>query len=287
MNILIFGATGFVGTRLTKILRDKGHNVVHTDVRKDSGWKSKVRDADGVVNLGGAPIIGKRWNDAYKALINDSRVESTEKIVSAMGQVKKEQGKNQVLVNASAIGFYGPSNNETFTESSESGHDFLAFVCRNWEEAAHRAQREFGIRTVVVRIGIVLGKGGGALSKLILPFKLFAGGPVGSGAHIQSWVHIDDVCGMIVHALENASVVGPINAVAPNPVSNKEFSAALGRALHRPSWAPVPPPALYLLLGEVADLLVKGARVVPEVAQKTGYKFLFSDIDSAMKDAVS
>ena len=257
------------------------------DVRKDHNWKSQLKDCDAVINLAGAGLFAKRWDVDYKSLIHSSRVEGTHAIVNAVS-VAREGGKGpQVLVNASAVGFYGASVEATFDESSEAGTDFLAFVCREWEAEAQRAERQFGIRTAIVRFGVILGKDGGALKKLLPPFKAFVGGPIGLGKQFFPWVHIDDAVGLLIHALETSSMHGPFNAVAPDVVTNKEFSKALGRALHRPSLLPVPGPALYVIVGEAADMLVEGQRVIPVKTLGSGYKFKFDKLDAALKNLLS
>ena len=286
MKIIIFGSTGFIGKALCSSLESLGHSVLRRDLRRDADWQNELQDCDGVVNLAGTPIFGKRWNDEVKKQIHDSRVVGTHKIVAALGEAKKKNGKVSVFVNASAIGYYGDSLTETFTETSPSGKDFLAGVCAEWESAAAPAEASFQIRTACIRTGIVLGRSGGALAQLIPPFKVFGGGPIGNGTQWSSWIHLDDVVGLIEHALTNTSVRGPLNAVSPNPVSNAEFSKALGKALHRPSWLPLPPFALYLIVGQAAEILVKGQKVLPKRALETGYKFKYPGIDEAMKNAV-
>jgi uncharacterized protein (TIGR01777 family) len=287
MKVAIFGGTGFVGQHLQKALKNRNHEPLVLDVRKDHNWKSQLKDCDAVINLAGAGLFAKRWDVDYKSLIHSSRVEGTHAIVNAVS-VAREGGKGpQVLVNASAVGFYGASVEATFDESSEAGTDFLAFVCREWEAEAQRAERQFGIRTAIVRFGVILGKDGGALKKLLPPFKAFVGGPIGLGKQFFPWVHIDDAVGLLIHALETSSMHGPFNAVAPDVVTNKEFSKALGRALHRPSLLPVPGPALYVIVGEAADMLVEGQRVIPVKTLGSGYKFKFDKLDAALKNLLS
>jgi uncharacterized protein (TIGR01777 family) len=287
MRVIAFGATGFIGRVLVQKLKERGMDVTLSDWRRDKNWESELTKADAVINLAGTPVFGKRWSTEFKASIYDSRIEGTRKLVQAMAKAQQAGAKFQVLVNASAIGFYGPTTGEEPSlESSQPGADFLAFVCRDWEEEAIKAQRAHGIRTALVRIGIVLGKGGGALQKLLPPFKLGLGGPIGFGRQYQSWVHIDDVVGIIIHALENPKVQGPINAVSPHPVTNKEFSKALASALHRPCLFPVPAFGLYTLVGEAAEILVTGQRVLPQVAQETGYVFKYPDLNAAFRSIV-
>ncbi len=295
MKVVLFGASGFIGGVLSKALEAKGHSVIAADVRKTPAWQSLLDDADAVVNLGGAPIFGKRWDDRVKAEIHSSRVDSTKKIVDALGSAQKKSGRCAVLVNASAIGFYGPSFDETFNEDSPCGSDFLASVCRDWEEAAFKAEKVHGIRTVVVRTGVVLGRGGGALqqmlyplkTKLFSPFKLGMGGPIGLGKQWTSWIHINDVVGIYIHAIENAQVRGPLNATAPEPLRNKDFTKALAKALKRPAFFPLPGLLLYALYGEVAEILINGQKVLPKATLNSGYRFLFPKLDSALDSILS
>ncbi|MBS1985498.1 MAG: TIGR01777 family oxidoreductase [Bdellovibrionales bacterium] len=286
MKVILFGATGFIGPALASDLTRRGHTVITSDVRKDPDWNKKIADADAVINLGGAPIFGPRWSKQYKQLIRDSRVESTQKIVEALAKARLAGGKVATLVNASAIGYYGPHGDENLQEGDAVGHDFLAGVCAEWEKAALAAQAH-GIRVVCARFGVVLGREGGALKQMLPPFKAFVGGPIGNGRQWFSWVHLDDVIGILGHALVNESVKGPVNVTAPNPVTNKEFSHSLGRALHRPSFLPVPPFALFILFGGSAEILVTGQKVLPQVAMTTGYKFKFAEIDQALVDLCS
>lgn len=284
MKVAIFGATGFVGQFLQKALKKRQHEVIILDTRRDSAWKSKLRDCDGVINLAGAGLFAHRWTVEFKSLIHSSRVEGTKKIVEAMAAAKQAGTGPQVLVNASAVGFYGTSLDKTFDESSPAGTDFLAFVCREWEDEAEKAQRQHDIRTAIVRFGVVLGKGGGALQKLLPPFKAFAGGPLGSGRQPFSWVHVDDAVGVLIHALESNSIKGPLNAVGPELVTNKEFSKTLGKVLHRPALLPVPGIALHVIVGEAAEMLTQGQRVVPQATLASGYSFQFPTLEGALRD---
>ena len=285
--MIVFGGTGFIGKILQSALTAKGHTVMVSDTRRNPQWEKDLATADAVVNLAGSPLFGKRWNDAIKAEIHDSRTEGTKKIVDAIGRAKKTGGRPITLVNASAIGYYGPGTpGQNVTESSAPGADFLAFVCREWEEEALRAEHAHGVRTAIVRIGVVLGKGEGALQKMLPFFRLGLGGPIEFGLQDFSWVHVDDVVGIILHALETDSVRGIFNASSPNPVSNKVFTKALGHVLHRPTLFPVPGLALWALYGECAEVLVNGQRVIPENTLKSGYKFKFPELEAALKDVV-
>lgn len=286
MNVVVTGATGFIGVRLMQLLREKGHQAEGIDLRKTSGWEAKVEAADAVINLAGEPLFGKRWTTLIKSEIHDSRVNTTRKIVEALGRAQKKSPKARVLVNGSAIGFYGSTDDEVLTEKSAAGSDFLAFVCREWEEEAHKAQLQHGIRTVLLRTGIVLGKNGGALKQMLPPFRIGLGGPIGNGKQWMSWIHLDDICGLAIHAIENSSVVGPLNGTSPNPVRNTDFTKTLGAVLSRPTILPIPGFGLYVLFGESASILTGGQKVLPEQAAQTGYRFKFSSLDQALVASV-
>ena len=280
MKIAVFGSTGFIGKKLTSKAEEKGHTVVSLDIRKNIDWKDQLKDCDAVVNLAGHPLFKDRWNDRIKALIYDSRIEGTHAIVQALAG-----SKVKALVNASAIGIYG-SGTQDCTEESPHADDFLARVCKAWEAEALAAQRLYKIRTVCARFGIVLGKEGGALAQMLLPFKLGVGGPIGSGKQDMSWIHVDDVAGLVLHALENEKINGAMNVTAPGIVSNKEFSNVLGKTLHRPAFLPVPKVGLYVMVGEAAGVIASGQRAVPRKALETGYKFKFENISSALEAIV-
>jgi uncharacterized protein (TIGR01777 family) len=277
MKIAVFGSTGFIGKKLKSKAEEKGYIVVPLDIRKNIDWKEQLKDCDAVVNLAGHQLFKDRWNDRIKALIYDSRIEGTHAIVQALAGTKVK-----VLVNASAIGIYG-SGTQDCHEESPHADDFLARVCKAWEAEALAAQRLYKIRTVCARFGIVLGKEGGALAQMLLPFKLGLGGPIASGKQKMSWIHIEDAVGLILHALENENVSGAMNVTAPEIVSNKEFSNALGKALHRPAFLPVPKLGLYVLVGEAAGVIASGQRAIPQKALESGYKFQYKNISSALE----
>lgn len=244
---------------------------------------SDLSGFDAVVNLAGEPVFGKRWSDAVKAEIRASRVDGTRKLVEAM---KSGATRPKVLVNASAIGVYGDQGERLLPESAKAGVDYLAEVCTAWEREADRAS-ELGVRVVKLRIGIVLGAGG-ALKQMLPPFKLGLGGPIGSGAHWMSWIHIDDLCGLILHALRDETVSGAVNGVAPGACTNKDFTKALGRALSRPAFFPVPPVMLKVMFGSgAASVLTASQRCVPERALKSGYAFKYADVDGALRAILS
>jgi uncharacterized protein (TIGR01777 family) len=250
-------------------------------------WMDAVADCDGTVNLVGEGIFNRRWRARFKQLLHDSRVKSTEHIVQALArQPRTPAGAAKVLVNASAIGYYGPHGDEEIDESGAAGNDLLAQLCVDWEKAA-RPVESHGVRLVLLRIGVVLDREGGALRQMLTPFKMFVGGPVGNGKQVVSWIHHEDLVGLILLALDDARGSGPLNGTAPNPVSNKAFSKALGRALGRPSFLPMPKLMLRLMLGQVASVVSTGQRVVPRKSLELGYAFKFPEIDAAMKDVLA
>jgi uncharacterized protein len=300
MKVGITGATGFVGSRLVKRLQEQNINVVvltrnvaraqsvfpatafpnvaifATPTTSDA-WQSVITGCDGVVNLAGESIAESRWTAERKQEILNSRKLITEKIVEA---IKNANPKPRVLVSASAIGYYGTSETSSFDEDSSSGNDFLAQVCQTWESAAQLV-KESDVRLVILRLGIVLGNGG-ALGKMITPFKLFAGGPLGSGKQWFSWIHLDDVVNLIVQALTEPEMKGVYNATAPNPVRMAELCNTMGKIMNRPSWLPVPAFALEALLGDGAIVVLEGQQVLPNRTLSTGYKYQYTDLQSAL-----
>jgi uncharacterized protein (TIGR01777 family) len=243
-----------------------------------------VKNCDAVINLVGESIFARRWNEEFKKLLRDSRIRSTENVVRALMQSPRTPAGNpKVLVNGSAIGFYGPCGDEELNEEALAGSDMLGQLALEWEQAASLAETA-GIRVARIRTGVVLDKQGGALAQMLTPFKLGLGGPIGSGKHWFSWIHIEDEVGILLLALDHPGAIGPVNATAQHPVTNKEFTKALGRALHRPTILPIPPFILKLRLGEVANILTTGQRVIPAKALALGYQFKFPDIDGALGD---
>ena len=298
MRIIITGATGFIGTALCKALTDAGHEVIaltrnasaqqklgdHVqfvtwDGQSGGEWEKMVNGADAVVNLAGESIAAK-WNAEKKEKIRSSRVDATKALVRAMDKASQ---RPKVLISGSAVGYYGPRSDEELTEESSPGNDFLSGVCQAWEAAAAEAE-PLGVRVVLLRIGVVLGEGGGPLSKMLPPFKMGVGGPTGSGQQWMSWIQRDDVIGLIQFALERDDAKGALNATAPNPVRNREFMQTLGKVLHRPAFLPTPAFAMRLMFGEMADaLLLTGQRVLPAAAQRLGYQFKYPDLMSALE----
>jgi uncharacterized protein (TIGR01777 family) len=297
MKILVTGSTGLVGTALVSALARDGNTVCRL-VRPQSTVPMDTKDGfnvawnpvtgelggagvgpDAVVNLAGAPIGDGRWTAERKEVLRASRIESTRALVNALG---KMNARPRVLVSASAIGIYGNRGDELLTEESKPGGDFLAGLTQEWEAEALKAEA-MGIRVVLARFGIILAREGGALAKIVLPFKIGGGGKLGSGQQWMSWVTLEDVVGILRLAIENASVRGAVNVVAPQPVRNEEFTKVLAKILHRPTLFPAPAFALRLALGEMADaLLLSSQRVVPRVLEKTGYHFLHADLSSAL-----
>ena len=297
MKILVTGSTGLVGTALVKALAKDGHTVCRlmrpqsktTSGSKDGfdvAWNPATGELggagvgpDAVVNLAGASIAGGRWTNARKALLRTSRIDTTQALVKALA---KMNARPRVLVSASAIGIYGDRGDEVLTEESKQGTDFLAGLSQEWEAEALKAEA-LGIRVVVARFGIILARHGGALAKMLLPFKLGAGGRLGSGKQWMTWITLEDVVDIIRLAIENGSVRGAVNVVAPQPAQNSDFTKVLAKALHRPAIFPTPSFALRLALGEMADaLLLSSQRVKPQGLEKLGYHFHHADLSSAL-----
>ena len=302
MKIVITGGTGFIGRALCETLVKGGHRVTvltrHAgqiqdrpelqaqSVRwnaQDSGpWEQVLEGTDAIINLAGAPIAEARWTNARKQLITDSRVLATRALVKA---VSRWVSKPVTFVSASGIGYYGTSGDRSLDEGAARGHGFLADLCLAWEAEALRAA-ECGARVVLLRTGMVLEQDGGALLKMLVPFRLFAGGPIMPGSQWVSWIHRRDHIGLIQWALSTPTISGPINAVAPEPVTMKTFCEVLGRVLHRPSWLPVPKFALHLLLGELGTLLTTGQRVIPAKAMAGGYVFHYPTLEQALPNVL-
>lgn len=300
MKIVIAGASGFIGTALVELLARKGHALtLLTRVKKtltpagattivwqpgsSGAWPraldETMTNADGVINLAGESIAAGRWSEARKQKLRSSRIETTRALVEAIG---KTPSNIKFLINASAVGYYGPRGDEIVTEAEPPGGDFLARLCRDWEIEALRAEGS-GARVALLRTGIVLGRGGGALAKMVPPFKFFLGGPLGSGRQWMPWIHLEDEIGLIGFLID-ANARGAINATAPEPVRMKEFCAALGKALGRPSWAPVPAFVLRAALGEMAEMLLTGQRAVPAEAERLGYRFRYPTLRPALEN---
>ena len=297
MNYLLTGATGFVGSKLVETLLREGDSVNYLGRKRSKALDSRaafhhwdglslppletIAKVEAVVNLAGEPI-SQRWSKDVKQRIYESRVEGTRQLVQAMGSLRD---KPSVLVSASAVGYYGERGDEVLTEESRVGLGFLADVCSDWEKEALRA-REFGVRVVLIRIAVVLGKNGGALKQMLIPCRLGLGGKFGNGQQWMPWIHLEDLTGLLRFAAQNASVEGALNASAPNPITNAEFTHAMAKAVHRPAIMPVPKFALDALLGELAGFVVGSQRLVPARTQASGFQFQHSDIGTTLKELV-
>ncbi|HVR45139.1 MAG TPA: TIGR01777 family oxidoreductase [Candidatus Binatia bacterium] len=276
MNVLLIGGSGFVGRHLAAALRERGDTLAVASLREPAEAARVAAACDAVVNLAGEPLA-QRWNAELKRRIEESRADLPRRFLEL---VARDSRRAAVYVSASAIGYYGTSETATFDEESPPGDGFLAHVCVAWEREARRAA-DLGMRVAIVRTGVALGTDGGALAKILPPFRAAAGGRVGSGRQWLSWVHIDDLVGIYLMVL-NREIDGVVNACAPNPVTNAEFTADLGAALHRPTKLPVPTIALRALLGEGADILLKGQRVLPRRTELIGYRFRFPELKAAL-----
>ncbi len=293
MRVFVTGGTGMVGARLVKRLTARGDRpvvlsrradaarkafgadieVVEGDPMKEGPWMQAAAGCDGVIHLAGENLFARRWNADFKKLLMDSRVQGTRNVGKAAA--------GKILVSASAIGYYGPHGDEELDEQSPPGEDYLSDVCVKWEREAAEAP---AARAAWVRVGVVLDRAGGALSNMITPFWMGAGGPIGSGRQQMSWIHHADLVGIFLLALDNAACVGPINGTAPRPVTNKAFGHALGKAMWRPSFMWTPGFMLSLMLGEVAQVVLNGQRVIPRKALAAGYKFEYPDVDGALAE---
>jgi uncharacterized protein len=300
MKIFITGGTGFVGTLLSKELALAGHDVtiltrkkrhpdpVHERIRfvtgdpkQEGAWMAEVPKHDWVINLAGASI-NTRWTEEAKQAIYNSRVLTTKNLVAALAA----GDRRQLFCSTSAPGYYGARGEEELSEDSAPGHDFLAKVAQDWEAEAFKAQ-DLGVRTVVTRFGLVLGQGGGILEKLVPLFKSYLGGPVGNGSQWLSWIHQQDQVRAFLFLLEQPELAGPVNFTAPNPARNRDFAKALGRALNRPAILPAPAFMLHLALGEFADAILTGQKVLPQKLLAAGFQFHFPTVDQALQNLLA
>ena len=302
MRLLLLGCTGFIGKELVPTLHKEGHEIciisrkarsnlkldleinkfkfLKIDLSKEKNWRSEnllniLRDSDGIINLIGEPIADKKWTIIKKQEIENSRINTTKFLMNTLKEFKINP---KVIINGSAIGYYGTSLSEEFTENSSGGNDFLANICKKWEEAA--LEKPFFSRLVIFRIGIVLEAGGGALGKMIPVFKIGLGGPIGNGMQWMSWIHRSDLCRLIIHSLVDKKYSGVINAVAPEPVLMKDFSRTLGKCLNRPNLLPVPGSVLKILLGDGAKVVLEGQKVLSNKLKS--YKFKYPLLDQAI-----
>jgi len=309
VRILLVGCSGFVGRALVPLLLERGHQLtlisrsftslpalqspqlqrLQVNPADPGTWQrpeiqQALASAEAVVNLAGEPIAEKRWSEAHLQLLRSSRIDTTASLVAAISALPEGQ-RPQVLINGSAIGFYGTSPSDRFSETSSAGSDFLAGLCQAWEEEAQAAASL--CRLVILRIGIVVGGDGGALGKMLPVFRMGFGGPIGNGQQWMSWISRPDLCRLIAEALENSAYQGAYNAVAPNPCSMARFAETLGRVLGRPSLLPVPAPILQLLLGDGAKVVLEGQQVLPERLQQQGFAFEDAELSAALARATS
>ncbi len=298
MKILITGGTGFVGSNLAKVLVRAGHQVVAVgrsepqpqpdqepyrfvaaDTTRSGPWQKELTDADAVVNLAGATIF-RRWTQKYKKQIYDSRILTTRHVVDAL-----PSDANVVLCSASGSGYYGSRGDAVLKEDERAGSDFLARVSIDWEKEALLASDK-GVRVAVMRFGVILGRDGGAMAKLVPAFKMFVGGPLGSGNQWFPWLHLDDLMAAIVFVLEHQEASGPLNFCAPNPVRNRELAQALGKVLGRPSFMPAPAFMIRLAMGEFGDVFLGSQRTVPDRLLSHGFAFQYPEIEEAIRAVV-
>jgi uncharacterized protein (TIGR01777 family) len=295
MKVVISGVSGLIGTALRSSLTSEGHEVLALSRRQSlppietMTWDvstgrfdpSGLEGTDAVVHLAGEPVA-QRWTDKSKKAIRESRIAATRLLVEGLKSLKNPP---KLLISASAVGFYGDGGDTELDESSPPGEGFLPDVCQEWEKAALEALG-LGIRAVCVRIGIILSTKGGALAKLLLPFKLGVGGPAGSGRQWMPWIHIDDLAGAFRFVIQEEDLMGVVNGTSPNPATNAEFSTALGRALHRPAFMPAPAFGLKILFGEMAQIVLQGQRVLPKKLLGAGYEFKYPKLLDALEDVI-
>ena len=301
MKALLTGGTGFVGTNLTTFLIDKGYEVtvlarnpqkgpklsdgvkaIAADATKPGPWQDAVSEHDGLINLAGGSVF-KRWDDAYKKLLYDTRILTTRNLVEA---IPLETGSKITLVSTSGTGFYGFTGDQELDESAPSGDDFLARLAADWENEALKA-KDKGVRVVITRFGVVFGKNGGALQQMALPFKYFAGGPVGSGKQWVPWIHIEDLCRAHLHLIENKDLEGQFNYAAPDLVRNADLAKAIGKTLGRPSFMPAPSFMIKLALGQFGSVILEGQKAVPKGLLESGFTFKFPELNGALKDLLA
>lgn len=299
-RIIITGATGLIGRKLVRALIQRGDDVivfsrdaekaisyfpkamesVEWNYQHPEQWKYKIENSDAVVHLAGVNLFAKRWNDEFKKSIIESRQVSTMNLADAIKSCDK---KPEVFISASGIGFYGDCGDQVLSEESQAGSDFLAHVCKSWESEATTVET-FGVRSVQIRTGLVLSTEDGALKQMLPPFKFFIGGYLGNGKQWASWLHIDDIVEIYLHALDNSSLTGSLNATAPNPIRMNEFAKTLGKVLNRPSFFPVPKSVLKLVVGEAAEVVISSQRINSKKLVESGYKFKFESLEAALKD---
>ncbi len=307
-KIIITGSTGLIGKKIFSGLKEKGYDVIvfsrnperaqsinpsameyvrwnvesESDLNKSNDWEKYVEGTKAVIHLAGESIMAERWNSEHKKRVLNSRIFGTRSLVEAIGKAGQ---KPDVFICASAIGYYGSSESDV-DETFPAGNNFLSEVVKRWEEEAARVEK-YNVRRVNVRTGIVLDKNEGALAKLLIPFKLFVGGPLGSGKQWFPWIHLEDVAGLFLFSLEESKINGAINAVSPNPVRMKEFCKILGRVMHRPSLFKVPEFILRLVLGEAASTVIEGVKVIPKKVVEYGFKFSYENVEQALRNILN
>ncbi len=299
MRIFITGANGFVGTNLCRSFVKQGHQVsglirgegkqlpegvsrVIGESTKPGKWQESVAGHDVLINLAGASIF-KRWDKEYKQLLRDSRLLTTKNLVEA---IPKESDPKIVLLSTSAVGYYGSRGDEELDENAPAGDDFLARLAIDWESEAFKA-REKGVRVVITRFGIVLGKDGGALEQMAMPFRFFVGGPLGNGRQWFSWIHIEDLIRAAQFVISRPDIDGAVNFTAPDPIRNMDLAKAIGTVMHRPSFMPAPAFMIKLLMGELGSVILNGQRVLPGVLQSKGFNFAFPDVETALRNVLA
>lgn len=300
MKIIVTGATGLIGKKLAKALIERGDEVIvfSRDAKKNRSifsiemdcvewnyqhpeqWKSKLEDSNAIIHLAGLNLFAERWNDDFKKAVLESRAVSTKNLVDA---IKSCNNKPEVFISASGVGYYGDSGENLLVEESPNGKDFLAKVCKTWENESAKVETA-NVRSVQIRTGLVLSTEDGALKQMLPAFKMFAGGPLGNGKQWMSWLHIDDIIGIYLHAIDNKVVAGAVNAASPNPIRMKEFAKKLGEVLNRPSIFPVPKFILKLIVGEAAEVVTASQRIIPDKLIKSDYQFKFTDLEVALRD---
>ena len=301
-KILITGASGLIGINLCRALILRGDEVfiftrnvnktkdtipnassyITWDYRKPSEWIKYLNNKDALIHLAGANISGKRWTKDYKKIILESRELSTKNLVHAIGSLSE---KPSVFICASGVNYYGNSGDKLLNEQGESGNDFLAKVCKAWEDEAAQIEKT-GVRRISIRTGVVLSAKEGALKKMLIPFKFFVGGPLGSGKQWFPWLHIDDIVNIYLYCLDNESLNGAVNACSPNPIIMNEFAESLGKVLNRPAFFRVPKFALYLAVGEVTESITASMKVIPQKLLENGFKFKFENLEDALRDLI-